>query len=63
MADFDATQAIDLSDCDDETDDEVAEEDKKPVNKFLGLIKCIEVNNKLYKNIYFYNTGTEAISS
>ncbi|KAI0227640.1 hypothetical protein LSAT2_021846 [Lamellibrachia satsuma] len=31
MADFDATQAIDLSDCDDETDDEVADEDKKPV--------------------------------
>lgn len=39
MADFDATQAIDLSDCDDETDDEVADEDKKPVNIFIAALK------------------------
>ena len=61
MADFDATQAIDLSDCDDETDDEVAEEDKKPVNKCLGLIKCAEINSKHYEKINFYST--RAISS
>ena len=38
MADFDATQAIELSDYDDMTDDEVDEEDKKPVNILVGLI-------------------------
>ena len=41
MADCDATQAIELSDYDDMTDDEVDEDDKKPVNILVGLIMGI----------------------